>query len=90
MMVLVSVVATCPVSRDIVLAHGMPTHALCMWTRLTTHVAVGSIDVLAGTAPMQHSQVPRWVAGLRECYRTAPTAATSLWTVPLVRQRLAS
>jgi len=49
-----------------------------------------SVNILAGTAPVLRSQVPRRCASARECYRTALAVATSLWTVPLVRQHLGS
>jgi len=89
-MVIVRVVAACPVSRDVVLALSMLTHALQPLKRSTTHFAVVSVDVLPGTVPMHHLQVPWQFAGAREHRRTAPAALTSLWTVPLVSQRLAS
>ena len=42
------------------------------------------------STPVHCSQVPHQFAAVRERHRTALAAATSLLTVPLVRQRLAS
>ena len=87
---MVRVVAACPVSRDVVLTLGMPTHALQPWKRFTTHFVVVSIDVLNCTTPVHRSQVPRQFAGTHEHCRTEPAAATSLWMVSLVRRCLAN
>jgi len=74
----------------IVLALGMLTHSLQLQKRFTTLTGVVSIDVLDGTVPMHCSQVPWQFAVERDHHRIARAAATSLWTVPLVRHCLAS
>jgi len=90
-MAIVRVVTACPVSQDVVLVFGMPTHAYHQHTlrlrkHFTTHVAVLSVDVLAGTAPVLHLQVPRHFASVPEHCRTLPAVVTSLCMVSLVRQ----
>jgi len=67
-MVIVRVVATCPVSsachQRMRSGHG----------DVLSHVAVASIGVLAGTMPLHRLQVPCQFAGTRERRRTAPAA----------------
>jgi len=60
------VVAACPVSRDVVLIFGVPTHALWLRKRFITHVVVFGVDVLAGTTPVHRSQASRQLATARE------------------------
>ena len=52
----------------------MPMHMLQPRKRFSTCIAVVNVDVLAGTAPVYHLQVPCQFAGMGECYRTAPSS----------------
>jgi len=66
MMVIARLVTACPVSWDVMLALGMPTHTLQSRKRFTTHVTAVSVNTLAG--PVLHPcTVSRCLASLPAC-----------------------